>query len=35
MYLNNNEDSTLFNGKNLRLGGSKKLYEENALRFIV
>jgi hypothetical protein len=33
MYLNNNEDSTLFNGKNLRLGGSKKLYEENGTIF--
>ena len=33
MYLNNNEDSTLFNGKNLRLGGSKELYEENGTIF--
>ena len=33
MYLNNNEDSTLFNGKNLRLGGSKKLCEENGTIF--
>ena len=29
MYLNNNEDSQLFKGKGLRLGGSKQLYEEN------
>ncbi|KAA5820505.1 GH3 auxin-responsive promoter family protein [Algibacter amylolyticus] len=28
MYLNNNEDSQLFNGKSLRLGGSKELYKE-------
>ena len=33
MYLNNNEGSTLFNGKNLRLGGSKELYEENGTVF--
>jgi len=33
MYLNNNEDSELFNGKNLRLGGSKELYEENGTMF--
>jgi hypothetical protein len=33
MYLNNNESSTLFNGKNLRLGGSKELYEENGTIF--
>jgi hypothetical protein len=33
MYLNNNEGSTLFNGKNLRLGGSKELYEENGTIF--
>jgi hypothetical protein len=33
MYLNNNENSTLFNGKNLRLGGSKELYEENGTTF--
>ena len=31
MYLNNNENSNLFNGKNLRLGGSKELYEELSL----
>ncbi len=29
MYLNNNEDSQLFKGKGLRLGGSKNLYKEN------
>ncbi|OWP82783.1 hypothetical protein BWK59_14035 [Flavobacterium davisii] len=29
MYLNNNEDSQLFKGKSLRLGGSKQLYEDN------
>lgn len=29
MYLNNNENSQLFTGKGLRLGGSKKLYKEN------
>ncbi|RLJ62049.1 GH3 auxin-responsive promoter [Lacinutrix venerupis] len=29
MYLNNNEDSQLFTGKGLRLGGSKELYKEN------
>ena len=33
MYLNNNENSSLFNGKNLRLGGSKELYEENGTTF--
>ena len=33
MYLNNNPDSELFNGKNLRLGGSKELYEENGTVF--
>ena len=33
MYLNNNENSALFNGKNLRLGGSKELYEENGTTF--
>ena len=33
MYLNNNGNSTLFNGKNLRLGGSKELYEENGTTF--
>ncbi len=29
MYLNNNEGSQLFSGKGLRLGGSKKLYQDN------
>ncbi len=29
LYLNNNEDSQLFVGKSLRLGGSKQLYEDN------
>jgi len=33
MYLNNNEDSQLFTGKSLRLGGSKELYEENGTAF--
>lgn len=29
LYLNNNEDSELFLGKSLRLGGSSKIYENN------
>lgn len=29
LYLNNNEESQLFTGKSLRLGGSKQLYEDN------
>ena len=29
LYVNNNENSNLFSGKSLRLGGSKKLYENN------
>ena len=29
LYLNNNENSQLFTGKSLRLGGSKELYEDN------
>lgn len=33
MYLNNNEGSKLFNGKSLRLGGSKELYKENGTVF--
>lgn len=33
MYLNNNPDAQLFLGKNLRLGGSKKLYEDNGTVF--
>ena len=33
MYLNNNENSKLFTGKSLRLGGSKKLYKENGTSY--
>ena len=33
LYLNNNEDSQLFIGKSLRLGGSKELYEDNGSFF--
>lgn len=33
LYLNNNEDSQLFTGKSLRLGGSKDLYQENGTVF--
>ena len=33
MYLNNNENSQLFVGKSLRLGGSKELYKENGTVF--
>jgi hypothetical protein len=33
MYLNNNENSQLFTGKSLRLGGSKELYRENGTAF--
>ena len=33
LYLNNNEDSQLFNGKSLRLGGSKELYRDNGTIF--
>lgn len=33
MYLNNNENSQLFTGKSLRLGGSKELYEEKGTVF--
>jgi hypothetical protein len=33
MYLNNNENSSLFTGKSLRLGGSKELYTENGTAF--
>ena len=29
LYLNNNENSNMFLGKSLRLGGSKKIYENN------
>ena len=33
LYLNNNEDSQLFTGKGLRLGGSKELYKDNGTFF--
>lgn len=33
MYLNNNEESQMFTGKSLRLGGSKELYRENGTVF--
>lgn len=33
LYLNNNENSNLFTGKSLRLGGSKELYEQNGTYF--
>lgn len=33
MYLNNNPNSQLFTGKNLRLGGSKELYKEKGTVF--
>ncbi len=33
LYLNNNENSQLFTGKSLRLGGSKELYEDNGTLF--
>ncbi|TYA55133.1 GH3 auxin-responsive promoter family protein [Formosa maritima] len=33
LYLNNNENSQLFTGKSLRLGGSKELYKENGTAF--
>jgi len=33
LYLNNNENSQLFMGKGLRLGGSKELYEDNGSFF--
>jgi hypothetical protein len=29
LYINNNENSTIFSGKSLRLGGSRKIYENN------
>ena len=29
LYINNNENSNLFSGKSLRLGGSRKIYENN------
>ncbi|PCJ91942.1 MAG: hypothetical protein COA50_15930 [Flavobacteriaceae bacterium] len=33
LYLNNNENSQLFTGKSLRLGGSKELYEDRGTFF--
>ena len=33
LYLNNNENSQLFTGKSLRLGGSKEIYEDNGTFF--
>ena len=33
MYLNNNENSQMFTGKSLRIGGSKELYKENGTAF--
>ncbi len=33
LYLNNNEDSQLFTGKSLRLGGSSQIYEDNNTYF--
>ncbi|RKR14069.1 GH3 auxin-responsive promoter [Maribacter vaceletii] len=33
LYLNNNENSQLFTGKSLRLGGSKEIYEDNGSFF--
>jgi hypothetical protein len=33
MYLNNNENSEMFLGKSLRLGGSSQIYEDNATFF--
>lgn len=33
LYLNNNENSQLFTGKGLRLGGSKELYKNNGTIF--
>jgi hypothetical protein len=33
MYLNNNENSQLFVGKSLRLGGSSQIYEDNKTYF--
>ena len=29
LYINNNENSSIFSGKSLRLGGSRKIYENN------
>lgn len=33
LYLNNNENSQLFTGKSLRLGGSKEIYQDNGSFF--
>lgn len=33
LYINNNEDAQLFNGKGLRLGGSSAIYEDNESYF--
>ncbi|MFO7718978.1 MAG: GH3 auxin-responsive promoter family protein, partial [Gillisia sp.] len=33
MYLNNNPNSQLFNGKSLRLGGSKEIYRNNGTSY--
>ncbi len=33
LYLNNNENSQLFTGKSLRLGGSKQLYQDKGSQF--
>ena len=33
LYINNNEDSGLFNGRGLRLGGSSDIYEDNNTYF--
>lgn len=33
LYINNNEDAELFNGKGLRLGGSSAIYEDNDTYF--
>jgi hypothetical protein len=33
LYLNNNENSKLFTGKGLRLGGSKEIYENNGTSY--
>mgnify|MGYP000513004043 CR=1 FL=1 len=33
LYLNNNENSQLFTGKSLRLGGSKEIYQDNGSYF--
>ena len=33
LYINNNENAELFNGKGLRLGGSSTIYEDNNTYF--